>query len=301
MTVTVSATPPTAGIVEEMPNPGMFGGANNNSGFFRNTPTEHISAGQAFINDVAFTVDKITLLYNGANAATLSGAGVQLRLYPVNAGAVTPSGADLVSDTGNLPALSGVQQYVTFDVTNLQLSGGAYYAFVVDLTDAAASGLDAVWINNSNPGSYNNPGTQIRYTFAGSSYVAISDDLVFMVQTVNPQPGDFDADGDVDGADFVAWQTHFPQSINGTLAVGDADKDFDVDGADFVIWQTHFPYTPGPGVVPVPEPMASSFVGLGIFFTMISLRYRNDQSMKQRNGRSNCPPVQHNPMRFIPS
>lgn len=66
--------------------------------------------------------------------------------------------------------------------------------------------------------------------------------------------GDFDADGDVDGADFVAWQTHFPTASGATLAMGDADRDGDVDGADFVVWQTHFPTGPAGATSPVPEP-----------------------------------------------
>lgn len=66
-------------------------------------------------------------------------------------------------------------------------------------------------------------------------------------------PGDFDADGDVDGADFVAWQTNFPKPGGATLSQGDADGDGDVDGADFVVWQTSFPSSP-PDASPVPEP-----------------------------------------------
>lgn len=73
-------------------------------------------------------------------------------------------------------------------------------------------------------------------------------------------PGDFDGDGDVDGADFVAWQTHFPTGSGAALADGDADGDGDVDGADFVVWQTNFPFIPGPGASAVPEP--SSFAVL---------------------------------------
>ncbi|MCC7084995.1 MAG: putative Ig domain-containing protein [Pirellulales bacterium] len=65
------------------------------------------------------------------------------------------------------------------------------------------------------------------------------------------QPGDFDSDGDVDGADFVAWQTNFPKSSGATLAQGDADSDADVDGADFVVWQTNFPTTPSAGALGV--------------------------------------------------
>lgn len=66
------------------------------------------------------------------------------------------------------------------------------------------------------------------------------------VGSAAPQaPGDFDGDHDVDGADFVIWQTNFPKASGATLATGDADGDGDVDGADFVVWQTHFPTSPG--------------------------------------------------------
>jgi hypothetical protein len=68
-----------------------------------------------------------------------------------------------------------------------------------------------------------------------------------------PTPGDFDKDGDVDGGDFVTWQTNFPKSSGATLSQGDADSDGDVDGADFVVWQTNFPHTPGPAAVPEPS------------------------------------------------
>jgi hypothetical protein len=75
--------------------------------------------------------------------------------------------------------------------------------------------------------------------------------------------GDFDSDGDVDGADFVAWQTNFPKATGATLAEGDADADGDVDGADFVVWQTNFPFTPGPAVSPIPEPGSFALCAVG--------------------------------------
>jgi hypothetical protein len=70
------------------------------------------------------------------------------------------------------------------------------------------------------------------------------------------QAGDFDGDGDVDGADFVIWQTNYPADDSHTLATGDADGDTDVDGADFAKWKDNFPHSPAPGVAPVPEPAA---------------------------------------------
>jgi hypothetical protein len=89
-------------------------------------------------------------------------------------------------------------------------------------------------------------------------------------------PGDFDSDGDVDGADFVAWQTNFPKATDATLAQGDADGDGDVDGADFVVWQTNFPFTPGPGATAVPEPSAW-LLGLFSISALVRLGNRRKQ------------------------
>src|SRR4029078_12051788 len=89
------------------------------------------------------------------------------------------------------------------------------------------------------------------YNYLGGNQIALVSGL---------HAGDFDSDGDVDGADFVAWQTNFPKTSGATLAQGDADGDGEVDGADFVVCQTNFPFTPGPGASPVPEPSALSFL-----------------------------------------
>jgi hypothetical protein len=117
---------------------------------------------------------------------------------------------------------------------------------------ASASGNVLVYINDS-------PGT-------GTAYRTWLDGVAYKASAI---PGDFDSDGDVDGADFVAWQTNFPKATGAILAEGDADNDGDVDGADFVVWQTNFPFTPGPAVAPVPEPsaavLAAIAAALGLF------------------------------------
>jgi hypothetical protein len=71
--------------------------------------------------------------------------------------------------------------------------------------------------------------------------------------------GDFDKDGDVDGADLGLWKGAFGQT-----AVGDADSDGDSDGADFLVWQRN--YAPGAAVgatAAVPEPAAAALAALG--------------------------------------
>ena len=50
-------------------------------------------------------------------------------------------------------------------------------------------------------------------------------------------PGDFDQDSDVDGEDFLNWQTGFGMVAGATASDGDGDFDGDVDGEDFLIWQ----------------------------------------------------------------
>ena len=60
----------------------------------------------------------------------------------------------------------------------------------------------------------------------------------FESQTLVPS-ADFDTDGDVDGADFLAWQRGFG-TASPTPSEGDADFDADVDAADLGIWQTNY-------------------------------------------------------------
>jgi T5SS/PEP-CTERM-associated repeat protein len=70
---------------------------------------------------------------------------------------------------------------------------------------------------------------------------------------------DFDADGDVDGADLAQWQGDF-----GPSALSDADDDGDSDGADFLMWQQQL----GSGAMAggasyaVPEPRALTLASL---------------------------------------
>jgi hypothetical protein len=100
-----------------------------------------------------------------------------------------------------------------------------------------------------------------------------------IIGVMSSQPGDFDGDGDVDGADFVAWQTNFPKASGATPGQGDADGDGDVDGADFVVWQTNFPFTPGPGASPVPEP-ATWLLALGAILPFYFRSRRTGQRNK---------------------
>jgi hypothetical protein len=49
------------------------------------------------------------------------------------------------------------------------------------------------------------------------------------------RPGDANADGKVDGVDFVVWMNHYGQSVSG-VSNGDFNTDGRVDGVDYVVW-----------------------------------------------------------------
>ena len=68
---------------------------------------------------------------------------------------------------------------------------------------------------------------------------------------------DFNKDGNVDGDDFLAWQSGFGALAGATQEEGDADDDGDVDGDDFLTWQQQFGGNSGGTGSTVPEPATS--------------------------------------------
>ncbi len=81
--------------------------------------------------------------------------------------------------------------------------------------------------------------------------------------------GDFDADGDVDGQDFLAWQ---PLASLGTL-----------DGDDLVDWRNHYP-TPGAVAgFAVPEPSSMMLLALGLP-ALLTRRSRTVSSSRRQSG-----------------
>jgi CSLREA domain-containing protein len=67
-----------------------------------------------------------------------------------------------------------------------------------------------------------------------------------------PPSADFDADGDVDGNDFLLWQRGLGKlAPDATKSDGDADNDQDVDALDLAIWRMQF--TPDPMLLAAAE------------------------------------------------
>ena len=76
-------------------------------------------------------------------------------------------------------------------------------------------------------------------------------------------PGDFNANGVINGADLTEWRSDF-----GPGAGSDADNDGDSDGADFLIWQRNLGIPAGVAVaggVPEPHSVIQVMSALGAF------------------------------------
>ncbi len=80
------------------------------------------------------------------------------------------------------------------------------------------------------------------------------------------QPGDFNMDGQVNGADLAVWKANIGLASGALFRQGDADRDGDVDGADFLAWQTAARAAAAAGAqTAIPEPAA------GVLFAVAAL------------------------------
>jgi hypothetical protein len=89
--------------------------------------------------------------------------------------------------------------------------------------------------------------------------------LVAYIASANAS-ADFNGDGVVDGADFLALQRNVGKTIGAQHSEGDADRDGDVDAADLNYWKAH---NGGPAVHPLPEPTAA----IQLFTAIGALRF----------------------------
>ncbi len=76
-------------------------------------------------------------------------------------------------------------------------------------------------------------------------------------------PADFNGDGAVDGADFLAWQRGLGRTEGATPADGDANGDGAVDAADMIVWQEQYGQGPPEELAAaIPEPGAASMASI---------------------------------------
>jgi hypothetical protein len=132
----------------------------------------------------------------------------------------------------NVPDGSGFRADARF-FTGSQASGGAFAGEAVKFVDAADYAAGE-WHTYSTtvvvPDAA--PIGDVRLSTYFGSFVggqALIDNVRLLRAAI---PGDFNADGEVNGADLQKWKLDF-----GMGAGSDADGDGDTDGADFLVWQ----------------------------------------------------------------
>lgn len=126
---------------------------------------------------------------------------------------------------------------------------------IVQSNDDNENGLSKDWDDTGNqfsPGpvgiGFYNDGTS---TFPSQYEDITIDEIVAMTY----YDGDFDCDGDVDGGDFLRWQTGFGTTSYASPRIGDANWDAVVDASDRIAWQGNFGMdVTALSVVGVPEP-----------------------------------------------
>jgi hypothetical protein len=191
-----------------------------------------------------------------------------------------PGGTVAIDLGGTTP----VTEYDQLAVNGDAILGGALHVSLVDLGDGTfmPNVGDTFQVLTATQSVISSFDTFILPEVATWSVSYGFNSVSLEVLTVAVLSGDFDSDGDVDGDDFLAWQTGFGITTDAVLSDGDADADGDVDGDDFIIWQANYGASGGGGswVLAVPEP-AAMWLGLATFAAFIGFR-------RCRVGQSGC-------------
>ncbi len=154
--------------------------------------------------------------------------------------------------------LGGKQAGKTYDVLNVQgnisLVGGSLEVLLTDgFTPSPGDSFDILDFSSLS-GSFS--ALSLPSGIEWNTSQLLTSGVIFVAS------GDFDQDGDVDGADFLIWQRGFGTTGGATLTEGDANGDGNVNGLDLSIWQNTYSLSLGSlsAVVSVPEPSSMLLV-----------------------------------------
>ena len=172
--------------------------------------------------------------------------GEQNTLHIELGGAVAGDQFDVLEVAGDV-SLAGTLQVALID--DFALSPGDSFVFLD--VDGARSGEFNGMPEGGLVGTF---GEDLFITYTGGD----GNDVTLFTRLL--LAADFDKDGDVDGEDFLIWQSNFNTAGPHTSNTGDADGDGDVDGEDFLRWQALFGTSLGGSgaSVAVPEPATAS-------------------------------------------
>ncbi|MEN1681834.1 MAG: hypothetical protein AAGJ46_19815, partial [Planctomycetota bacterium] len=205
-----------------------------------------------FHDDVDSTSGSTIEVFAGSRIVALKDltvrSGAELRAQI--SGSDVGSGLGVLEVVGDL-AISGVLQVSAVDLSSPAV--GDTYSIAT-----AAGAIDSSLTLTSSPVLPTGLEWRLRET-------ARAIDLVI----VSALPGDYNADGVVDTADYTVWRDAL--DTPGLLAAADGDTDGDIDVDDYVIWRNNFGATLA-GAAVTPEPVSLWLVAIGV--PMVKTRAR---------------------------
>ena len=196
--------------------------------FYVNTETGEIAALGTVVPFFSFTA--------AAGAVYEPGRTINMRMAYTPptfvGGEVTPGSMEYIIDNGFGPITSTALPFTNDE-------GGLLSGSLVAVYEQAI-------------GDGSNPADFVTATFADFDFHG----------TLSAMPtGDFDADGDVDGADFLTWQRGLGLSgAAATNAAGNANGDTIINGADLTVWKNEFGTPAVAAASAVPEPSAAALL-----------------------------------------
>ncbi|BBO30574.1 hypothetical protein [Lacipirellula parvula] len=140
-------------------------------------------------------------------------------------------------------------------------SSNSFMGTMIDQSISTVDNVEHIYLTNLGPGTY---------TLKVSGAANWDYGLAWrMATSFNSPNADFNADGVVDGADFLVWQRNSTMLVNATNSQGDADGDGDVDADDLELLKNLFGTTTAPPmavsmVAAVPEPAAVALAAAGV-------------------------------------
>lgn len=180
------------------------------------------------------------------------------------------SGATLsfeLAGTTKADGTGGSGQYGAIDVLSASLDGSLEVALSDGFVPAAGDQFDLI----SSTGIISDAfvATSLPSLSGGLSWNLLQSTNLLRLEVLGSAlDGDFNADGDIDGTDFLVWQRGYGALSGANKTQGDADLDGDVDQADLGIWESTYGTTStlqslGTLAV-VPEPVTLTLVILSV-------------------------------------
>jgi hypothetical protein len=203
----------------------------------------------------------------------------------------------------DFPTLPGSTYALSLAYADNPFEGGVSSA-AFTMTDPVSNGL-LLYMAISHGSSTNGPpasadwqfaagnlftatGTLTRLTIASTSISnTASGGIVLDAVMVEGVTADFDADGDVDSSDFLAWQQGLGSAGGATRQQGDANGDGAVRGSDLAVWRAQFAQTSTTAAVP--EPATATLATGAILFVTAAPASASRRSTKSRGESRSMP------------